>query len=156
MRRRRFPHTDAASSNAGFPCSGTSGLLSTFNCFYKPNRYPLGIQQAATDKPAGEYRPPRQQFHNPHTSMGSAGHWIKTAGILAPLIIGELVKDADKRWRYIRMASVATALVSEGCTRTASAGCGKTAGSSSTSGGNKTLVIQHNLKRVEIAILRFQ
>jgi hypothetical protein len=72
------------------------------------------MQQAAPDKPAGQYRPPRQQFHNPHTSMGSAGHWIKTAGILAPLIIGELVKDADKRWRYIRLASVATALVSEG------------------------------------------
>jgi hypothetical protein len=30
------------------------------------------------------------------------------------LVIGELVKDADKRWRYIRMASVATALFSEG------------------------------------------
>jgi hypothetical protein len=29
-------------------------------------------------------------------------------------VIGEFVKDADKRWRYIRMASVATALVSEG------------------------------------------
>jgi hypothetical protein len=45
--------------------------------------------------------------------MGAAGHWIKTAGILAPLVIGEFVKDPDKRWRYIRMASVATALVSE-------------------------------------------
>lgn len=41
-------------------------------------------------------------------------HWIKTAGILAPLVIGEFVKDADKRWQYIRMASVATALISEG------------------------------------------
>ena len=36
------------------------------------------------------------------------------AGILSPLIIGELVKDADKRWRWIRIASVTTALVSEG------------------------------------------
>jgi predicted phage terminase large subunit-like protein len=44
--------------------------------------------------------------------MGAAAHWIKTAGILAPLVIGEFVKDADKRWRYIRLASVATALVS--------------------------------------------
>lgn len=56
----------------------------------------------------------RQAFHRPHTSLGAAGHWIKTAGILAPLVIGELVKDAEKRWRYIRLASVATALVSEG------------------------------------------
>jgi hypothetical protein len=46
--------------------------------------------------------------------MGAAGHWIKTAGILAPVIIGEFVKNHDKRWRYIRLASVATALISEG------------------------------------------
>jgi hypothetical protein len=55
----------------------------------------------------------RQQFHHAHTSMGAA-HWIRTAGILAPLIIGEFVKDMDKRWRWTRIASVATALVSEG------------------------------------------
>jgi hypothetical protein len=45
--------------------------------------------------------------------MGAAGHWVREAGILAPLVIGEFVKDADTRWRYIRMASVATALLSE-------------------------------------------
>ncbi len=56
----------------------------------------------------------RQPYHNAHSSMGAAGHWIKTAGILAPLLIGEFVKDSEKRWRYIRIASVATALVSEG------------------------------------------
>jgi hypothetical protein len=42
------------------------------------------------------------------------GHWIRMAGIMAPLLIGELVKDPDKRWRWVRLASVATALVSEG------------------------------------------
>jgi hypothetical protein len=57
--------------------------------------------------------PARQAFHNPHTSYG-AGHWVKTAGILAPLVIGEFVKDPDQRWRFIRIAAVATALVSEG------------------------------------------
>ena len=36
------------------------------------------------------------------------------AGILSPLIIGELVKDSDKRWRWIRISSLATALISEG------------------------------------------
>ncbi|HEX3747688.1 MAG TPA: hypothetical protein VHW09_27320 [Bryobacteraceae bacterium] len=36
------------------------------------------------------------------------------AGILSPLIIGEIVQDSQKRWRWIRIASVATALVSEG------------------------------------------
>ena len=58
--------------------------------------------------------PNGQGFHRAHTSLGAAGHWIKTAGILAPLVIGEFVKDNEQRWRYIRMASVATALVSEG------------------------------------------
>ena len=60
------------------------------------------------------YEHPRQEFHRSHVAMGAAGHWLKTAGILAPLVIGEFVKDAEKRWRYIRIASVATALVSEG------------------------------------------
>jgi hypothetical protein len=36
------------------------------------------------------------------------------AGILSPWVIGEIVKDADKRWRWIRITSVATALLSEG------------------------------------------
>jgi hypothetical protein len=58
--------------------------------------------------------PPRQPFHNANSSLGVVAHVIKTAGILAPLIIGEVVKDADARWRYIRIASVATALLSEG------------------------------------------
>ena len=29
------------------------------------------------------------------------------------MIVGEFVVDADKRWKYTRMASIATALVSE-------------------------------------------
>jgi hypothetical protein len=56
----------------------------------------------------------RQPYYKPRTSMGAAGHWIKTAGILAPLVIGEFVKDYEQKWRLIRLASVATALVSEG------------------------------------------
>ena len=54
-----------------------------------------------------------QRAHN-SIGAGSAGHWIKMAGILSPLIIGELVKDSEKRWRWIRIASVSTALLSEG------------------------------------------
>jgi len=53
-------------------------------------------------------------FHKPHTSLGTTAHFVRTAGLLAPLIIGEFVKDADKRWRYIRLASIGTALISEG------------------------------------------
>ena len=59
-------------------------------------------------------QPFRQPYYKPHTSLGATGHWIRTAGLLAPLVIGEFVKDPDQRWRFIRMAAVATALVSEG------------------------------------------
>ena len=63
---------------------------------------------------SGPPRPERQAFHKPRSSLGATGHWIRTAGILAPLVIGEFVKDSEQRWRYIRIASVATALISEG------------------------------------------
>jgi hypothetical protein len=59
-------------------------------------------------------QPDRQSFQHAYTSIGAAGHWIRTAGILAPLIIGEFVKDAEKRWRWTRISAVATALISEG------------------------------------------
>jgi hypothetical protein len=55
-----------------------------------------------------------EAFHHSHSSMGAVGHWVRTAGLLAPLVIGELIKDPDKRWRWVRLASVATTLVSEG------------------------------------------
>lgn len=44
---------------------------------------------------------PRQSFQYARTSVGagSAGDWIKMAGILSLLIIGELVNGADKRKR---------------------------------------------------------
>jgi len=59
---------------------------------------------------------PRQSFTRGHASIGagSAGHWIKMAGILSPLVIGELVQDPDKRWRLVRIMAVATALAAEG------------------------------------------
>jgi hypothetical protein len=64
--------------------------------------------------------PARQGFQHARTSIGagSAGHWVKMAGILSPLIIGELVHDPDKRWRLIRISSVATALIAEGIWQT--------------------------------------
>jgi hypothetical protein len=57
--------------------------------------------------------PSRQEFHNSNSSIGAITHLVKMAGILSPLVIGELVKDADKRWRYIRIASVLTAGLTE-------------------------------------------
>jgi hypothetical protein len=55
----------------------------------------------------------RQAFHQPRTSVGAAGHWVKTAGILSPLLIHEMIKDPEQRWRWIRIGSVATAVLSE-------------------------------------------
>jgi len=54
-----------------------------------------------------------QPIHKPHTSLGAAGHWIHMAGLFAPVVIGEVIQDADKRWRYVRLASVGTALAYE-------------------------------------------
>jgi hypothetical protein len=54
----------------------------------------------------------RQAFHHPRTSLGSAGHWFNLAGLIAPLVIGELIKDPDARWRAIRISALVTAAVS--------------------------------------------
>ena len=66
-----------------------------------------------TTSPREPYQP-RKPFHKPHTSIGATGHWIRTAGLLAPLVISEFIKDPEQKWRVIRIASVATALISEG------------------------------------------
>lgn len=55
----------------------------------------------------------RQSFHHSRTSLGATGHWIHLAGVTAPLVIGEIVKDPEKRWRALRLASVAAAVASE-------------------------------------------
>ena len=59
---------------------------------------------------------PQEQYPRPpsHTPPSEVGHWVRTAGILSPLVIGELVKDPEKKWRFIRITSVAVALISEG------------------------------------------
>jgi hypothetical protein len=49
-----------------------------------------------------------------HAAPSEIGHWVRTAGILSPLLIGELVKDPERKWRFIRVSSVAVALISEG------------------------------------------
>ena len=56
----------------------------------------------------------RIAFYRSHNSLGMAAHWIKEAGILAPIVIGEFVPDPARKWRYIKLASLATALLSEG------------------------------------------
>ena len=49
-----------------------------------------------------------------HSAPSPVGHWTRTVGALVPLVIGELVKEPEKRWRFIRIASVALAVINEG------------------------------------------
>jgi hypothetical protein len=46
----------------------------------------------------------RTSFHRSHTHLLTA---------LTPLVIGELVHDPDKRWRWIRIGSMVIALIGE-------------------------------------------
>jgi hypothetical protein len=55
----------------------------------------------------------RQAFHNSRTTLGAAGHFLHLATVGAPLIIGELTKDSDKRWRYTKLATFGVAAASE-------------------------------------------
>jgi aminoglycoside/choline kinase family phosphotransferase len=75
----------------------------------------MNNHQVQSQSPATSADMPRdrQAFHRAHTTLG-VGHWLKTIGILSPLIIGEFVKDPERRWRYARIAAVATAALSEG------------------------------------------
>ena len=56
---------------------------------------------------------PRQAFHRPRTSLGAAGHWIHLLGVAAPVVIGEIFKSPEARWRALRLTAVGTALLSE-------------------------------------------
>jgi len=55
----------------------------------------------------------RQAFHRSHTSIGAAGHLLHMGMVAAPLAIGELVVDTEKKWRLMRMVPVLGALASE-------------------------------------------
>ena len=73
--------------------------------------------------PAGEVRE-RQAFSNPQSAWGGGvqarpirhgggQHYIHMLTLAAPLIIGELVQDSQKRWRWIRICSLVGAVASE-------------------------------------------
>lgn len=73
-----------------------------------------------------EHRPPQPYREEPertdhrsrhaprHQAPSQTAHWTRTLGALAPLVIGEVVKDPEKKWRFIRIASVALAVLNEG------------------------------------------
>jgi hypothetical protein len=55
----------------------------------------------------------KQAFHHSRSSLGATGHWVHLLSVAAPLVIGEMIKDPEKRWRYLRLASVGAAIASE-------------------------------------------
>lgn len=70
-------------------------------------------QQSEHSKWQDKERHRRSHRRSP-AATDEIGHWVRTAGILAPLIIGEFVKDPERKWRFIRITSVAAAILSEG------------------------------------------
>jgi len=54
------------------------------------------------------HRPPKQHAHPPHRH--GITHLLTA---LTPLVIGELIHDNAKRWKWIRIGSLATAVVGE-------------------------------------------
>jgi hypothetical protein len=67
-------------------------------------------QRADSYSPA-PYR--RQPFHRPRTSLGAAGHLLHLGMVAAPLLIGEVIKDPENKWRAMRMVPVLGAIASE-------------------------------------------
>jgi hypothetical protein len=51
--------------------------------------------------------------HTHHHYRSPVGLWTRTLGALAPLVITELVEEPRKQIRFIRIASVALAALSE-------------------------------------------
>lgn len=72
------------------------------------------MPQGARIPTSNHYSGERQAFHRAHSSLGTAAHYVKEVGILAPLLISEFVKDPGEKWRYIKLASLVTAVVSQG------------------------------------------
>lgn len=81
-----------------------------------PPRFTDRIRPRANKSHEAQYHAShsRHAFHKPHTSLGGIGHWVKTAGILAPMLIGEFIEDPGKKWRAVRLITVAATLLSEG------------------------------------------
>ena len=71
------------------------------------NRY-----QNRSPYPSNSYQ--RQPFHNARSSLGAAGHLIHLGMVAAPLVIGEMIQDSEKRWRALRLVPVVGAIAAEG------------------------------------------
>jgi hypothetical protein len=71
--------------------------------------------QAPRPEPShANYRQGQQSFHRPHSSLGATGHWLSMLTMLAPLIIPEFIENPSRQWRWVRISSIATAMMTEG------------------------------------------
>ena len=75
--------------------------------YHPRTQYPDGNRQAF-------YRSRTSLGAKHHRSNGAAGHLLHILSVAAPLVIAEVIKDPDKRWRAMRGVAVGTALLSEG------------------------------------------
>ena len=53
-------------------------------------------------------------FNNPHTSLGVAGHLVHMGAMLFPVLAAELISDAVKYKKAVRIGSVLTTVLYEG------------------------------------------
>jgi hypothetical protein len=71
---------------------------------------PQDLQPYQYDERDREPHYPRPVYHRYPSPVG---HWTRTLGALAPLVISELVPEPSRQIRFIRIASVALAAISE-------------------------------------------
>lgn len=55
-----------------------------------------------------------QGFKNAHTSLGVAGHIVHMAAMMFPVLAAELITDAAKYKKAVRIGAVATTVIYEG------------------------------------------
>jgi hypothetical protein len=80
----------------------------------KTHHYQNTMRQESQEGP-NSYHPQghRQAFHHAHTTLGAAGHLLHMSMVAAPLVIGEMIHDSEKKWRAMRLVPVVGALASE-------------------------------------------
>ncbi len=61
-----------------------------------------------------EHRAHAQGFRNEHASLGIAGHLVHMGAMLFPVLAAELITDALKYRKVVRIGSVATTVLYEG------------------------------------------
>lgn len=61
-----------------------------------------------------EHHAKAQAFRNPHTTLGVAGHIVHMGAMLFPVLAAELITDAAKYKKAVRIGAIATTVLYEG------------------------------------------